>query len=156
MNVPHAIIPSTSTRTKHDGELGYIGASDSSYELRTVLCNSTLFCICTDHKAGDVLEEDEWDVALSAEFDEVRAFEGRFGEENSVVGDDADLMSVDTGKASDKSCTIVALEFGEFAPINDACDDFMGGDLSAEIGANDAVEFSRVIKRFLYTVFVFF
>ena len=45
------------------------------------------------------MEEEEGDTALGAELDEVCAFEGGFGEEDAVVGEDADGVGVDAGEA---------------------------------------------------------
>ena len=45
------------------------------------------------------MQEDERDPALCAELDEVCAFEGGFGEEDPVVGEDADGVVVDSPEA---------------------------------------------------------
>jgi len=47
-----------------------------------------------DHEAGDVLQEDQRDAALAAQLDEVRALQGALGEQDAVVGDDADGHAV--------------------------------------------------------------
>lgn len=109
----HAVVAGTVASTYDDGELGDVGASNSSHKLGTVLGDTVALRGGTDHETGDVLEEDEGDTALSAELDEVSALDGGRGEENTVVGDDADLVTVDFGKAGDEGGTEIALELGE-------------------------------------------
>ena len=50
-------------------------------------------------KPGDVLQEQQRDVALVAQLDEVRALQRRLGEEHPVVGDDPDRVPVDAGRS---------------------------------------------------------
>lgn len=99
-----------------------------------------------DHEARDVLEEDERDAALGAELDEVGALLGRGGEEDAVVGDDADLVAVDGGEAGDEGLAEVALELGEVGAVDDAGDDLADGQRLAEVGGGDAEELLRVVE----------
>lgn len=95
----HTIISCASASTYHDSELGDVSTGDCCDELRAVFGYAAFFGVGADHEATDVLEEDEGDAALGAELDEVCAFEGGFGEEDAVVGEDADGVAVDAGEA---------------------------------------------------------
>jgi hypothetical protein len=55
-----------------------------------------------DHEAGDVLQEEQRGSALVAELDELRALVGRVGEEDAVVGQDADGVAVQVRPAADQ------------------------------------------------------
>lgn len=55
----------------------------------------------THHESGNVLQEQERDTALSAEFDKVRTLLRRLGEEHTVVRDDTHGNTVDARKACD-------------------------------------------------------
>ena len=73
------------------------------------------FVLLADHEAGDVLQEHQRDVALVAQLDEVRALQRAFGEQDAVVGDDADRIAVDVGEAADQGLAVARLEFLELA-----------------------------------------
>jgi hypothetical protein len=78
----------SSVRSSYDdGKLGNGARSDGPNHLGTILRDSSLLRIFADHESGDVDEEDEGDTALFAEEDELRGFESRGGEEDTVVGD---------------------------------------------------------------------
>ena len=98
-NIPHPVVPRSSTCAYHYREFGDIGASNGSNEFGAVLGNATFLGIGAHHEAADVLEEDEGYTTLGAELDEVRAFEGGFREEDAVVCEDTDLIAVNTPKA---------------------------------------------------------
>ncbi len=63
-DVPHAVVPSSGTRAKHNRELGYISTCDSRHKLCAVLRDSALLRIGADHKARNVLKEDKGDATL--------------------------------------------------------------------------------------------
>ena len=50
-------------------------------------------------RTSDVLQKEERDVALAAKLDKVRTLDCRLGEEDAVVGNDADGVAVDVRKA---------------------------------------------------------
>ena len=74
------------------------------------------------------------------------AFQGGFGEEDAVVGDDADGVVVDAREACHERFPIILLEFGELTAVDDAGDDFAGGDLLSKVGAYDAAEFFGIVE----------
>lgn len=95
----HAVVARAGARPDHDGEFGHVRARDRGHQLGAVFGDAPLFGRGADHEAAYVLEEEEGDAALGAELDEVGAFEGGFGEEDAVVGEDADGVGVDAGEA---------------------------------------------------------
>lgn len=94
-DLPHAVIPRASACSEYDRELGHVRACHSRDELRPILGDAALFRVSAHHEAADVLEKDERNAPLGAELDKMGAFEGRFGEEDAVVGENADLIPVD-------------------------------------------------------------
>jgi hypothetical protein len=73
-----------------DRQLGHVGRAHGVHHLGAVLGDAALLVLLADHEAGDVLQEHQRDPALAAELDEVRRLERRLGEQDAVVGDDAD------------------------------------------------------------------
>ena len=78
------------------------GRGDGGDHLGAVLGDAAGLVFAADHEAGDVLQEDQRDVALAAQRDEVRAFERRLREEDAVVGEDPDRIAPDPGEAADE------------------------------------------------------
>src|SRR4051812_30377975 len=90
----HAVVAGAEGPADDHGELRDAGGRDGGDELRAVLGDAARLVVAADHEAGDVLEEDERDLALVAELDEVRALERGLAEEDPVVGEDADRVAV--------------------------------------------------------------
>ena len=93
-----------------------------------------MLVLAADHEPGDVLEEDERDLALGAELDEVGALEGRGAEQDPVVGDDPDRPAVDVGEAGDERLAVARLEVVEAAAVDEAGDDLADLDRPARVG----------------------
>src|SRR5579883_2526713 len=119
----HAVIAGAEAAADDEGEFRHIGAGDRRYHLGAVLGDAARLVFAPDHEAGDVLEKDERDAALRAKLDEMRAFERALGEENTVIGDDADGIAPDARKAGDERLAVELLELVELAAIDDARDD---------------------------------
>lgn len=62
----------------------------------------------------------------------MRALETRLGEEYAVIGYDADGLPVDLREPGYQRGAVAGLEFGKGGPVDDAGDNFVGGDLAAE------------------------
>ena len=60
------------------------------------------FAFLADHEAGDVLQEQQRNVALARELDEMRALERALAEQDAVVGEDADRKAADMREAADQ------------------------------------------------------
>ena len=116
--------------------------------LGPVLGDAGILVFASDHEAGDVLQEHQRNVALVAEFDEVRTLQRRFGEQDAVVGDDADRVTVDVGETGDQGLRVAGLELGEFGTVDDACDQFADVERDARFARHDAVDLLGGIGRF--------
>ncbi len=100
-----------------------------------------------DHEAGDVLQEDQGNAALGAQFDEVGALQRAFREQHAIIGDDADRIAVKMSEAADQGLAIQLLELVELRAVDDAGDDFAHIIGLARIGGDDAVDVLGRIKR---------
>ncbi len=137
----HAVVAGAETAADDDGEFRHLGGGDGGDHLGAVAGDAAVFVLAADHEAGDVLQEDERNAALGAEFDEVGAFEGRFAEQDAVVGDDTDRVAVNAGKAADQRRAVARLEFVEIGAVDDAGDDFADVEGLLAVGRDDAVQF---------------
>lgn len=64
-------------------------------------------------------------MTLGAELNEMGAFEGGGGEEDTVVGDDADFVAVDVREACYECRAVVSLELREDTTVNNPRNDFV-------------------------------
>ena len=103
-----------------DCELRHWDTGYGRDEFGPVLGDASGLCITADHEPGDVLQEHEWDAALAAEFDEVCSLERGLGEQNSVVSDDSDGITVDSSEATDQSVGVALLELVEVRAVDDS------------------------------------
>lgn len=76
----HAIVARAKGAADHDSELGHLRGGDGIHELGAMLGDALVLDLLADHKAGDVLQEEERHLALGAQLDEVRALLRRLGE----------------------------------------------------------------------------
>ena len=147
LHPPHSVVSRASTTTKHDRKLWYIRACDRRDELCPVLGNATGLCIFAHHEAGNVLQKHERYVALTAELNEMRTFEGGLGEQDAIVRDDSDLLAINACEARDERGAIVTLELGELGAVDDAGDDFMSGDLGFQVRPHNTIQLIRIVQR---------
>jgi len=148
----HTVVTSTIRATDQDSDLGDIGGGDGGDELGAVLGDTTAFVILTNHETGDVLEEEEGNTALRAEFDEVSTLQGGFGVENTVIGDDTDGKALDMSETADKSGAVEVLELIESGAIDDTSDDganVEGGDDGGSHVRDETAEFLSGVEGLL-------
>ena len=74
----------------------------------------------------------------------MRALQRGFGEQDAVVGDDADRIAAEMREAADQRRAVELLEFVELAAVDDAGDDLAHVVGLARSRRDDAVEFRRV------------
>ncbi len=144
----HAVVAGAETAADDDGEFRYAGARHRRYQLGAVLGDAPRFVFFADHETSDVLQEDQRDAALCAQFDEMRAFQRGLRIQDAVVGDDADRVAVNMCKAAYQRRAIKRLELVEFAAIDDTRDDFAHVERLARVGGNDAMQLRCVIQGF--------
>ncbi len=100
-----------------------------------------------DHEAGDILQEDQRDGALAAQFDEMRALDRGLAEQHAVAGDDPDRAAFDMGEARHQRLAEARLEFVQPRAVDDARDhlaDVVGG---TQVGGDHAENLLGVIGR---------
>ncbi len=144
----HGVVAGAERAADDDGELGHVRAGHGRDHLGTILGNAGLLVLLSDHEAGDVLKENQWDIALIAQLYEVRALQRRFGEQDAVVGDDADRVAVDVSEAGNQRGAVARLEFLELRTVDQARDDLADLERVARVVGQDAVDvFDRVGGR---------
>src|SRR5450830_2158355 len=67
----HAIVTGAETAADDHRQLRHSGGGDGGDHLCTVARNALIFNLAADHEAGDVLQKNERDLALTAELDEM-------------------------------------------------------------------------------------
>ena len=97
----HPVIASPKRAADDNGVLGHTGVGDCHDHLGPVLGDAASLVLPAYHEARDVLQEDERDAAGGAQLYKVSALERALGEENAVVGQDADGVAHDPGEATD-------------------------------------------------------
>src|SRR3546814_2302700 len=96
-----------------------VGRGYGGDHLGAVAGNAFDFVLAAHHEAGDVLQEYQWNLALAAQLDEVRAFLRRFGKQDAVIGDDAYRHAVYVGESGNQRGAVAGLEFIEFRTVDD-------------------------------------
>ncbi|KAI6775662.1 hypothetical protein HG530_002420 [Fusarium avenaceum] len=119
---------STVAAAHDDGELGHVRACNGCDELGTVFGDTITLRLRAHHEAGDVLKEHQWNTTLRAELDKVCALDCRGSEEDTVVGHNAHLVTVNLGEASHESGAKVVLELGELGAVHNASNDLTDGE----------------------------
>src|SRR5260370_17849303 len=84
---------------------------------------------------------------MAAGCNEVCGFERGLGEENAVVGNDADRVAHQTRKATHDSRAIQCLEFVETAAIDQPRDNLVHIIALAAISGDDTIQLFGVVKR---------
>src|SRR5664280_720186 len=73
----HGVVAGSERPADDHGEFGHPGAGHGSHHFCAVLGDATCLVVAPHHEPGDVLQEKQWDLALVAQFDEVRALHRR-------------------------------------------------------------------------------
>ena len=74
-------------------------------------------------------------------------FSAEIGEQDTVVGDDADGVAEEVGEGADQRRAVELLELFELGRIDDAGDDLAGVEWLAQVGADNAVDLAGVVGR---------
>src|SRR5262249_18740209 len=96
----HRVGAGAVARARQDRDRGDRRVRHRVDQLGAVLDDALLLVLLADHEAGDVLEEHQRHVARVAQLDELRALLRALGEQDTVVGEDADRIAVDVGPAA--------------------------------------------------------
>src|SRR5919202_1435846 len=145
----HGVVARAKRATDDDGELGDRGVGDGRHHLGAVLGYPAALVRTPHHEAGDVLQEEQGDAALITQLDEVRALERAFGEEDAVVGHDADGKALDAREAADERGAVEGLELVQAAAVDEAGDDLAHVIADAAFAGVDAVDLPRRVAGLL-------
>src|SRR5262249_7751318 len=137
----HRVIARAVTAADHQRNRGHGRIRDRVDQFRAAANDSLLFITAPDHKAGDVLQEQQRNVLLVAEGNELRAFFGGFGNQHAVIAQNADQKSVDARPAGYQCRAIVRLKLLELRSIDKTSDYFFDIEWNTYIGRSDAEQF---------------
>lgn len=79
---------------------------------------SSCFNISTHHESSYVLQENEWNLSLAAQFNEMGTLHGGLGEQNAVVGNNTYWLTIDLRETCNKGIAISLLKFVEARSIH--------------------------------------
>src|SRR5205807_219220 len=91
--------------------------------------------------------KNERDPPLGAELDEMRGLQRALGEQDAVIGENADRITPDPGEPADERLAVEPFELVELAAVDDAGDDFAHVVGPAGVRRNDAVDLLGRIER---------
>src|SRR5690606_31643922 len=144
----HGVVAGAEAAADDHGELGHRRTGHGRDHLRPVLGDAGVLVLAADHEAGDVLQEHQWDAALVAQLDEVRALERALRKQDAVVGHDADRVAVQVGEAGDQGLAVARLELVELAAVDHARDHLAHVERAPRVLRHDAVQLARRVQRF--------
>ena len=98
------VVPRPIAPTNNNRQLRHVRTRDGPDHLCTILCDTSLLSLRAHHVTSHVHQEEEGNLPLRAEFDEVGGFQGRLGEQDTVVRYDADGVPMDVSEALAYSC----------------------------------------------------
>src|SRR5262249_53379654 len=98
------------------------------------------------HKAGDILQEDERNAALTHQLDEMRTLECAFRKQNAVIGKNANRITPNPGSPANERLAIELFELIELRAVNNPRDHLTHTIWPADIGLHDAIEFFAGIE----------
>ena len=110
-----------------------------------MLGNTATLGLGSNHEAGDVLQKQQRYSALVGQFDEMRALQGRLGQQRAVVGEDGDRLAVDRAKAGHQRISPQRFELVESAAVEQPRNDFARVVGLFGVDRYDAIELNRVV-----------
>mmetsp|Transcript_43437 Transcript_43437/g.93051 ORF Transcript_43437/g.93051 Transcript_43437/m.93051 type:complete len:374 (+) Transcript_43437:504-1625(+) len=143
----HAVISSPMAAGDDHCDLRNISTSNGVHHLGTISSDPSILVRFADHEASDVLEEEKWDSPLVAQLDEVRAFLSRFAEQDAIVGDDADGVTMDVSEATDQSASITSLELVQARAVDNSGDDLLHVEGLGVLLGDHAQQLLGVVER---------
>src|SRR6202521_3835933 len=143
----HASVAGAVAPADDQRDLRHLRAGHRRHHLGAVLGNAAGLVLPPHHEAGNILQEQKRDSALTTQLDEMRGLERRFRKQNSVVAENANRHTVQMRKAGDDRRCVELLELIELRAVDQAPDHLAHVVLLAQIGGHDAVEIDRVERR---------
>mmetsp|Transcript_17054 Transcript_17054/g.33362 ORF Transcript_17054/g.33362 Transcript_17054/m.33362 type:complete len:254 (+) Transcript_17054:350-1111(+) len=145
----HAIVTSTVGVADDAGNLGHVCTRDCSDKFSAILGDTFSLIFATNHESGDILQEDNGGAALAAKFHKVCSLEGRLRKENTIVGDNTNILALNFGKATNKGGAVVGFKFGKARAVNHAGNHLANVKTLTRISRKDSVHLVDIKERFL-------
>jgi len=111
-----------------------------------VLGNTFLLDFSADHETGDVLQEDDWDLSLRAQLHEMSALLSALREKHTVVGDDADRVTVEVTETCNQSFAVELLELMESRAVQKSAEDHVHVEFALVVNWDNTVQLVSVEK----------
>lgn len=83
--------------------------------------NAFVLIFLSDHESGDVLQENQGNHPLGTNLNEVSTLLGTLTEQNTIVGDDSNLLVVNPAESSQQSRSILLFVLLELRAIQNPC-----------------------------------
>ena len=114
----HAVVTGAKTAANDHRELGHPGTGHRGHQLGAVLGDAAFLVLLADHKAGDVLQEQQRNAALAGQFDKVRALLRGLGKQDAVIGQNRHRIAVQVRKPAHQRGAEQRLELIERAVVD--------------------------------------
>ena len=114
----HTVITSPKRPANNHRKLRHISRSHGRYHLGSMLGNTFILILLAHHKASDILQKYQRNLALGTELNKVRAFLGRLTKQNAIVGHNTHGVAKDTRKATDQGGAIERLKLIKIRAIH--------------------------------------
>src|SRR5678816_2470385 len=98
----HSVVSGAKASTDNDCQLRNAGACNGRNHLGPMPGDALVLVLFANHETGDVLQEDEWHFALTAQLNKVCALLRRLREQDAVVCNDPDKHPADTRETRDE------------------------------------------------------
>src|SRR5881397_3721602 len=95
----------------------------------------------------NVLKKYQRDIALCTQFDEMSRFQSAFGEEHTVVSDNAYRISPDAREPTDDRRCIKRFELVEPTRVDDTINDFANVIALFRIARDETINFIGIVAR---------
>ena len=129
----HRVVAGAETAADDDGELRHVRAGDGGDHLRAVLGDAGLSYFLPTMKPVMFCRNTSGMLRWLQSSMKCAPFSARFGEQDAVVGDDADRIAVDMREAGDQGLAVARLELVQLAAVDDARDHFADVERTARV-----------------------
>ena len=137
----HGVVAGAEAAADYHREFRHVRTGHRCHHLGAVFGDAGLLVFLADHEAGDVLQKHQRHVALITQLDKVRTLERAFGEQDAVIGNDADRIAVNMRETADQGLAVARFEFVQLRAVDDARNHLANVERLARVLRNHAVEF---------------
>jgi len=112
-----------------------------------MLGNALGLDLLTNHEAGDVLQEHDWDLSLRAHLHEMGSLLSALREKHTVIGHNTNWVAVDVAETSNEGRTEALLELMETRAVQDPTKNHVHVELLLVVDWDDTVQLVLVEER---------